>query len=517
MNFTEKDKEQFETKGLTVEKVNLQVNTFKVGLPYAKLKSAATLSQGILKVSDDEKEACINVFEKKRDNISIVKFVPASGAATRMFKFLFQFLKEYNPEIETIESYGVSKKANDVLTFFSSLEKLPFYDDVARKAKLTFDGYDNLSEGKKQMAFVKTMLESDKLDFGSQPKGLLPFHEYKDQIKTAFEEHLFEATLYASSNKKARLHYTVSEHHKDKFDKKLNEVKTKIEQETDVVFNVSFSFQKPSTDTLAVTLSNEPFRLEDGSLHFRPSGHGALIENLSDIDADIVFVKNIDNVVVSNHVNVVSDYKKMLAGILLNIQNLAFKFLEKLDKGEVSEGVTLEIAQFLSTKMSVVLNNDFDDFTLNEKATYLKEKLNRPIRICGMVKNEGAPGGGPFWVENEDGNVSLQIVESAQIDQRNQEQSHILNNATHFNPVDLVCGFKDYKGNRFNLTEFIDYKSAFITNKTKNGKEIKALELPGLWNGSMANWNTIFVEVPLDTFNPVKTVNDLLKPQHQVP
>ncbi len=513
MNFTEEDSEQFKAKGLTVEKVNLQIDTFKTGLPHAKLKSAATLHHGILAVSNKDKY--IKAYENKQNDIAIVKFVPASGAATRMFKFLFQFLKEYNPKTETIASYCNNKKANDVLTFFSNLKKLPFYNEVEKHAKLAFEGYDDLSENNQQVAFVSTMLEHDKLDFGSQPKGLLPFHKYKNQIKTAFEEHVFEATYYASSNKKATLHFTISAHHKDKFDKKLSEVKAKIEKETGVSFKVSFSFQKASTDTLAVTLNNEPFRLEDGSLHFRPSGHGALIENLSTIDADIVFVKNIDNVVVSNYANNVSDYKKMLAGVLLDVQKQAFKFLETLDEGEISEGILLEIAQFLSTKMCVVLDDNFDDFTLNEKISYLSKKLNRPIRICGMVKNEGAPGGGPFWVENEDGNVSLQIVESAQINQNNKAQNYILNNATHFNPVDLVCGFKDYKGNPFNLTEFVDYKTAFITNKTNNGVAIKALELPGLWNGSMANWNTIFVEVPLDTFNPVKTVNDLLKIQHQ--
>lgn len=516
MNFTDKDISQIEAKGLTVEKVNSQINTFKDGLLHTKLKSAATISHGILKISDDEKEKYIDVFESKQEEISIVKFVPASGAATRMFKFLFQFLKDYNSEFESIESYCRKKKDSDVLTFFSNMKKLPFYDEVIENAKSVFDEYINFSVDEKQVAFVRTMLESDKLDFGSQPKGLLPFHRYKDQIKTAFEEHLFEAALYASNNKRATLHYTISEQHKDKFVYKLSEAKAKLEKYTGVYFNVSFSYQKPATDTLAVTSNNEPFRLEDGGLHFRPSGHGALIENLSTIDADIVFIKNIDNVVVSNHVNIVVDYKKMLAGVLLAIQDQSFRFLEELDKINVNEGVTLEIALFLTTKMNVELDNDFDDFTLFEKIDYLRKKLNRPIRICGMVKNEGAPGGGPFWIENEDGCISLQIVESAQIDQKNREQKDILNNSTHFNPVDLVCGVKNYKGNPFNLTEFVDYKAAFITSKTKDGKDIKALELPGLWNGSMANWNTIFVEVPLETFNPVKTVNDLLKTQHQV-
>lgn len=515
LHFNEDDKKQIEQKGLTVEKVKSQINTFKTGLPFANLRGAATLGHGILKVSDSERAQYANLYNEELETLSIVKFVPASGAATRMFKFLFQFLKDYNPKIETVESFVAHKGDKNVLTFFSEIEKLPFYREVIAKAKHSFEDYDGLSENEKQVAFVKAMLDADKLDFGSSPKGLLPFHNYGTHITTAFEEHLFEATLYASSKNSATLHYTISEHHKDKFLKTLNDVKPKIENKTGVSFNVSFSYQKASTDTLAVTPENEPFRLEDGNLHFRPSGHGALIENLSAINADLVFVKNIDNVVVSTHVDVVADNKIMLAGILISIRNQTFKYLEELDKAQIDEGTILKIAQFVSTKVNVTLDNDFDDFSLDKKANYLREKLNRPIRICGMVKNEGAPGGGPFWVETEDKNVSLQIVESAQIDQDNEEQKDILNNATHFNPVDLVCGFKDYKGRPFDLTQYVDYNAGFITRKTKDGKAIKALELPGLWNGSMANWITIFVEVPVETFNPVKTVSDLLKPQHQ--
>ncbi len=515
LNFNEDDKKQIEQKGLTLEKVRSQIDTFKTGLPYVNLNSAATLGHGILKVSDSERKLCVNLYNDELETLSIVKFVPASGAATRMFKFLFQFLKDYDPKTESVASYCNNQGTNDVSTFFSNLKELPFYEDVQEKTKVYFKNFEDLSENEKRVAFVKTMLDADKLDLGSNPKGLLPFHNYGNHITTAFEEHLLEGTLYASTQKKARLHYTISEHHKDKFLKKLSDTKSKIEHETGVSFEVSFSYQKASTDTLAVTLSNEPFRLSDGSLHFRPSGHGALIENLSAINADVVFVKNIDNVVVSDHVKVVSDNKIMLAGLLLSIQKQSFKYLEELDKNQVSEASALEIAQFVSSKMNVVLDDDFDDFSLSKKTSYLKQKLNRPIRICGMVKNEGAPGGGPFWVENKDANVSLQIVESAQINQKNEQQKDILNNATHFNPVDLVCGFKDYKGNPFNLTQFVDYNAAFITHKTKDGKDIKALELPGLWNGSMANWNTIFVEVPAETFNPVKTVNDLLKPEHQ--
>ena len=514
LNFTEKDQKQIAAKGLTVDNVYSQIETFRTGLPFTNLKDAATLNHGILKVEGAQKESYINFFEEKLNAISVVKFVPASGAATRMFKFLFQCLKDYSSDKETIEAYIERTDSKELKVFFEGMKNLAFYDEVLAKVTSVYSDYNSMSQDEKQVIFVKTMLDESAFNFGNKPKGLLPFHNYKSHITTAFEEHLFESTLYASSNKNATLHYTISEHHKDKFENKLNEVKSRIENQTGVVFNVSFSFQKPSTDTIAVNLNNEPFRFEDGSLHFRPSGHGAIIENLSAINADVVFVKNIDNVVVTQQAQIVADYKKMLAGVLLTIQEQSFGFLEKLDN-DINESLVLEIAQFLTSKMCVILNEDFDDLSLNEKAAYVKGKLNRPIRICGMVKNEGDPGGGPFWVEDTQGNVSLQVVESAQINQNDKTQKDILNNSTHFNPVYMVCGLKNYKGNPFNLPDFVDEKAAFITQKTKDGKDIKALEKPGLWNGSMANWNTIFVEVPQATFNPVKMVNDLLKAQHQ--
>jgi len=296
----------------------------------------------------------------------------------------------------------------------------------------------------------------------------------------------------------------------------INSISSIVEKKTNTKFNISFSYQKESTDTIAVTTKNELFREEDGSLLFRPSGHGALLENLNDLNADVIFIKNIDNVVVINLEKEVGQYKKMLAGVLLKVQEQAFIYQKDLDNKDVNEEDLINIAQFLSNKMNITISSEFEKYSTKYQIEYLAEKLNRPIRVCGMVKNEGEPGGGPFWVKEENGNISLQIVESAQIDKKNKLQKDILKKATHFNPVDLVCGIKNYKGETFDLTKFVDPKTAFITIKTKVGKDIKALELPGLWNGSMANWNSIFVEVPLLTFNPVKTVNDLLKPQHQI-
>jgi hypothetical protein len=515
LNFTEKDIRQIQNKGLTVEKINAQIDLFKAGLPFINLKEAATIGNGILKVEDREKEKYINYFESKRDSFSILKFVPASGAATRMFKFLSQFLNEYILSEESINSYINRHKAKELSMFLVGLEKLPFFEDVIFYLHELFSNFNELPYNVQRTEFIKTMLEENRLNYSFSPKGLLPFHKYKEHVSTAFEEHLFEAASYASSNKKANLHFTISEKYNHKFDEEFKYIEEDVEEQTNTFFNINFSYQRESTDTIAVSHINEPLRTDDGSLQFRPSGHGALLENLNDFDSDIIFIKNIDNVVVSKFNEEVAQYKKMLAGILLEVQEQAFKYQKHLANNMTSHEDVIGISQFLSQKLNVQFNADFHSGSIEDKILYLTEKLDRPIRVCGMVKNEGEPGGGPFWVIGEDGNCSLQIVESAQVDKKNKIQKNILKEATHFNPVDLVCGIKNYKGEMYDLLKFVDPKTAFITMKTKVGKDIKALELPGLWNGSMAHWNTIFVEVPLKTFNPVKTVNDLLKPQHQ--
>ncbi len=515
MNFTKRDINQITQKGLTVEKVASQIDLFKKGVPFINLQSAATIKNGIQSYNDEDKKTLINLFDAKRETVSIVKFVPASGAATRMFKTLFTFLKAYNPQKETINSYINKNKVKALSVFFVGLEKLPFFEEVVTKLHKTYLNYNDLSYDEQRLLFVKTMLHESQLNYSFFPKGLLPFHRYKEHASTAFEEHLFEAAEYASSQNQANLHFTISEKHKHKFDEEFKYIEEDVEEKTQTTFNISFSYQKNNTDTIAVTLNNEPFRDENGALVFRPSGHGALIENLNEIDADIIFIKNIDNVVVNKYRSEVAKYKKMLAGIILKTQEEAFKYEEALNY-EISNEKLDEIARFLATKMNVIIASNYENSTTHEKKVYLKNKLNRPIRVCGMVKNEGEPGGGPFWVKDTSGNISLQIVESAQIDKKNNEQHNILKNATHFNPVDLVCSVKNYKGEKFDLSKFIDHNTAFITMKTKTGKDLKALELPGLWNGSMAFWNTIFVEVPLITFNPVKTVNDLLKAPHQI-
>ena len=516
MQFNKTDLQFIDQKGLTLKKVEQQLNLLKTGLPFINLERAATVDDGILQFSYDKASQLISLYDLKKDDLKVVKFVPASGAATRMFKFLFEFLKDYKPKKQSINAYINKNKASELSLFFIGLEKLPFYKLVIQYLEDHSKIDKKSSNDQKLYAFIKAVMEDSQLFFSDFPKGLLPFHNYKNHLASAFEEHLFEAALYASVKGKAVLHFTISEKHKDKFQAEFERIQEIVEKKTNTKFDVSFSYQKESTDTIAVTLKNEVVREENDELYFRPSGHGALLENLNEFDADIIFVKNIDNVVVHEYELEVAKSKKMLAGLLIEVKEQAFKYAKDLDETELSDNGIVEIAEFLISKMNVVISSEFEKYSKQYQIEYLKSKLDRPIRICGMVQNEGEPGGGPFWVKDEGANFSLQIVESAQINKKEKSQKNILKEATHFNPVDLVCSIKNYKGEVYDLQKFVDQQTAFVTMKTKVGKEIKALELPGLWNGSMSNWNTIFVEVPLVTFNPVKTVNDLLKPTHQV-
>ena len=517
MNFTEKDIQQIEAKGLTLKDVKEQVAVFKSGTPFTNIFEAATIGNGIIKLNEKRIEDAVSYFENQKNALCLLKFVPASGAATRMFKFLFQFIDEYNPKQESINSYINKHNLKEMSLFMVGIEKFPFYQQVIEQIKSTGTEYYELSTSEKAWRFIHAMLDPEQLNFGDQPKGLLPFHKYRsDNISTAFEEHLYEAAMYASDKNKANLHFTISEPYEEKFNEEFKRVEAQVHEKTSVSFEISFSYQQESTDTIAVTPKDKPFRDEDGSILFRPSGHGALIKNLNAIDADVIFIKNIDNVVVSKYKDEVAKYKKVLAGMLLKLQAQSFNYLKDLDNNQISEDALTTIAEFLSRALNIRISDEFKKYSEPYKIEYLREKLNRPIRVCGMVKNEGEPGGGPFWVKDKNGNQSLQIVESAQINLKDKAQKEILKNSTHFNPVDLVCGVKNYKGEKFDLEQYVDPKAAFITMKTKAGKSLKALELPGLWNGGMAFWNTIFVEVPIITFNPVKTVNDLLKAPHQI-
>lgn len=516
MKFSKEDIKQIEDYGLTEKIVNNQISQFKNGVNYSNIHSAATIGDGILETSYLEVDDYVKLYDTERDSISIVKFVPASGAATRMFKFLFDFLKEYNPILQSLNAYINRNALRDLPLFLIALEKFPFYEAVLKQLEKTNVDYANLNPNQKAHVFVKAMLEENQLDFGSYPKGLFPFHKYNNDISTAFEEHLFEMAFYGSRKKPLKVHFTISEKHKDKFTLEFKRIEERIEKITGFQYDISFSYQHQSTDTIALAKDNEPFRNEDESLYFRPSGHGALLKNLNAIDADIIFINNIDNVVVKHYKAEIAKYKKLLAGILLKNKASVFGYLRSLKSDELSEEDLNEIGDFLSNNLNFSLSEEFEKYSHKYKIEYLIDALNRPIRVCGMVKNEGEPGGGPFWVKDESGRLSLQIVESAQVDKKNKEQKRILANATHFNPVDIVCSTKDYEGNIFDLQKSVNHRAAFITMKTKVGKDVKALELPGLWNGSMAYWNSIFVEVPVSTFNPVKTINDLLKPSHQL-
>jgi hypothetical protein len=513
--FSDKDIQQIQSKGISVVQVNAQILRLKNGMTYSNLVAAATIGKGIERYDENDIQKFIELYDNKRDDLSIVKFVPASGAATRMFKFLFQFLKTFKPLKESIDDYAERKSDDLIKTFFDKMENFPFYNEVISKIKSVNPDFDSLPEGKKQLEFVKTMLDENGLNYSFLPKGLLPFHKYGNLAITAFHEHLFESTLYATSKGKAKLHFTVSENHHDYFIEEFNRIKGGLEQETNTSFKVSFSYQKEETETVALTKAATVFRKEDDSILFRPAGHGALLENLNKLDDDFIFIKNIDNIVVSDKNITVSNYKKLLAGVLLDVQQTVFSYLHKLDETNLTDTDFKLMALFLRYRLNTPLAVNFDSYTNKEKTAYLRKKLDKPIRVCGMVKNEGEPGGGPFWVKDKNGKISLQIVEFAQIDFSRSGQQELVYKATHFNPTDLVCGVRNYKGKKFNLKEFVDPEAAFITMKTQNGVDIKALELPGLWNGSMAYWNSIFVEVPLETFNPVKTVNDLLKPAHQ--
>lgn len=500
------DLRQIAQKGISEEQINMQLDEFKTGFPFLRLEAAASIGNGIVAPDETARKDYVNVWNAyKAEGKKIVKFVPASGAASRMFKDMFAFLNaDYDTPTTDFEK-----------RYFDNLDKFAFYDELNEACvKNEGKGINALIADGNYKAIVANMLNEKGLNYGQLPKGMLLFHRYKEDSRTPMEEHLVEGALYATSNGEANIHFTVSHEHLEFFEKKVSEKKDGLARKYGIKYNISFSEQKPSTDTVAANPDNTLFRNEDGSLLFRPGGHGALIQNLNDIDADVVFIKNIDNVVPDRLKADTVEYKQVIAGVLVSLQKKSFAYLRMLDEGKANHENLLEIVQFVEKDLCCRKSDicELDDKAL---AAYLHEKLNRPMRVCGVVKNVGEPGGGPFLTYNQDGTVSLQILESSQIDKSNEEYMKMFTEGTHFNPVDLVCAVKDYKGNAFDLPKFVDTTTGFISSKSKNGKELKALELPGLWNGAMSNWNTVFVEVPLSTFNPVKTVNDLLREQHQ--
>lgn len=500
--FTHEDIQQIEASGASVKTVTGQVERFKKGFPWMKIISAATPDRGICVLSPEEEDAAVSYYDK-----AVVrgkcKFVPASGAASRMFKDIFAGLDKLQSGTDVNSDSAVGRLA-------SNIRRFAFYTP-----ELFGEPQDTAAFRKKAAALVLT---DEGLGYGSKPKGVIRFHRYEDEVRTAFAEHLVEAQEYMrNSDGTANVIVTISPEHRPLFEAALEEVRGEYERKYGVKYNISFTYQDKATDTVAVDTKNKPFRKEDGTLLFRPAGHGALIYNLNKVEEELVSIKNIDNVAVERLLPVTAKYKKVLMGKALELRDTIFGYLRAFDAA--SDPASSECRQlcdkveaFLDRELCVQLPLTTDPAA---RVELIRSKLNRPIRVCGMVRNEGEPGGGPFVIAGKDGSSNLQILESVQINPEDGRSSGILANATHFNPVDLVCCLRDYKGEKFNLLDYVDEEAGFISSKSYQGRELKALELPGLWNGAMSDWNTMFVEVPLETFNPVKVVLDLLRPAHQ--
>lgn len=496
---SKEDIKELKSKSFDLQQVERQIRNFINGFSFAEIVEAATVNNGIKVIENSDKIKLISIYDNFVQKNKITKFVPASGAASRMFKNLYSFLEKDIPYI----------KDEFVNTFFKNINKFAFYNDLKESLE---KNKGNISESNIK-EIITNLLDDCGLNYGELPKGLLFFHEYEDEIRTAFAEHLVEASLYAQSNNKlSDIVFTVSDEHKKLFIKLFNEIKLTYENKYQTKYKIKFTEQLSSTDIIAVNRDNTVYRDSNGEFLFRPGGHGALIENLNEINSELIFIKNIDNITHQKYIADTIEYKKIIAGILVKNKQKIKCFLNLLDDNKVDK--LDEVKSFIEVDLNYKIPKTVSKGLGYEVSLY-RNILDRPIRVCGMVKNEGEPGGGPFWVENKDGSIQLQIVESSEIDISDNKKKQIMENSTHFNPVDIVCSTTNYKGDKFDLSKFVNHNAGFISEKSVNGKLIKAQELPGLWNGAMANWNTIFVEVPISTFNPVKTVNDLLRKHHQ--
>lgn len=504
MKFSEKDLQQIREHGLSPEGVEKQIERFTKGFPSLHVAHAATIDNGIIALSQNEETECVYAWEDYlHTGGTVEKFVPASGAASRMFKNMFAFAN----------GDSATPTTDFELKFFEGIDRFAFHDaldEVCKKQE--GKGIDELMDEGNHRRVAQLLLYPEGLNYGNKPKGVLLFHRVDGDVHTAIEEHMEEGAQYATdSNGNVSLHFTVSPEHRSLFEEVIEAKREPLERRYGVKFHISMSEQKSSTDTIAVNLDNTPFRNADGSLLFRPAGHGALIENLNEREARVIFVKNIDNVVPADKRETTLKYKKIIGGYLILLQSSIAKYVKMLHKGNYTINDLRNMIHFLHDKLctrDTIIKTLPDD----ELAAYLLKKFDRPIRVCGVVRNDGEPGGGPFVAVNRDGSISPQIMESSQF---TDESVQLLQDATHFNPVDLVCYTADPAGKHYYLPDYVDPDTGFISTKSKDGKELKALELPGLWNGAMSDWNTAFIEVPLDTFNPVKTVNDLLRPMHQ--
>ena len=516
--FSEQDLKQIEHQGLTLAEVNRQLELFNMPKPFLKLAGPCTVGDGIRAFDRKSRDALTAIYEREGPGRRCVKFVPASGAASRMFKVLLRYFHqdgEITRSSVAREASAGSTDAEQFLVFAEGMKNFAFFRDLQSMMADNGLSVDALLEQGRFRDILRLLLTDEGLDYAALPKGLLKFHEYPAGSRTAFEEHLVEAASYvADRDGRCALGFTVSPEHMDRFKASLHRARGIYEEKFGVSYDVSFSVQDPSTDTIAVDLDNAPFRQEDRRLLFRPGGHGALLKNLNHIDGDIIFIKNIDNVLPDHLKATTVLWKKALGGLLVEVQNQVHALARQLETG-TAEPLLTTARRFFDQWLPPPFPPEFADLPAPEQGRRLRERLLRPLRVCGVVANTGEPGGGPFWVRGGDGSLSLQIVEQAQVRRTDPEQAAIWRQATHFNPVDLVCAVRDVNGRCFDLPRFRDPEAVFITRKSSQGKELKALELPGLWNGAMAYWNTIFVEVPRITFNPVKTVNDLLRPEHQ--
>jgi hypothetical protein len=519
LHFSRDDHTQMESLGISEDRVRNQIQIFEKPSFFARLRRPCALGEGIQQISSVELGRYIKLHEEAAQEGRFVKFVPASGAASRMFKLFFEIYNQNStPLIEEFrEQAGQGDpKAKDILCFQERIRSMAFFEDL--KAVMERKGLpvEELLEQNQWQEILKYLLTEQGLNYGALPKGLLKFHRYPSGNRTALEEHLVEAIDTVRDRKGiSRLHFTVSAEHEEAFHQYYESIRSGYEQRFHCILDVTISTQKHSTDTIAVDLENQPFREKDGRLVFRPGGHGALLSNLADMRGDLIYLKNIDNILPDRLRGPTIIWKKVLGGFLVEIHETANRYVRQLTEGSRERGLLEMAADFVKNKLLIPEPRAFKQWTMVQKMDFLLKRLNRPLRVCGMVRNEGEPGGGPFWIEGKDGNLSLQIVESAEVDPQSPEQRAIWASATHFNPVDLVCAVRDFRGNSFRLIDYVNPEAVFISQKSKDGRDLKSLELPGLWNGAMSEWNTLFIEVPITTFNPVKTMNDLLKSEHQ--
>lgn len=505
---TPKDFDLLSQKGISTDKLQSQLQRFKTGFPFLRIKSSAVVGNGIKRLSPDEEAAAIDRWHRYlAEGGDVIKMVPASGAASRMFKALFAFLDG---------EADVPAPGSPVDELIANIDRTPFKVELdATLQRLKGISLADALAQKRYKDIIAALIGPEGMNYGNLPKGLLSFHTYAAAVRTPLEEQLAEGAQTArKADGSVRVHFTVSPAHHKLFADKIAAVVPALEKTFGVTYDVTLSEQKTSTDTVAANLDNTPFRDSDGNLVFRPGGHGALIENLNDLDASVVFLKNIDNVTPDSRRADTIKYKEIIAGLMIEVRDKIIEYLGLLNSGKYTIDDLRDMIRFLHDTLNV-RNEEMKSMEDAELALYIKNKLNRPLRVCGMVKNEGEPGGGPYITYNPDGTTSPQILESNQIDTANPEYMEMMKSATHFNPVDLVCYIKDADGNKYDLPAHVDVQAGFISSKSLHGKELKAMELPGLWNGAMSDWNTIFVEVPVSTFNPVKTVNDLLRQAHQ--